>query len=144
MDQPELIALLQQEVKSLSNYLEQDDYANACADASRETGWAFPVTDDFRVHWMKERAKRALFFYLWSESAHKFRVEQIALNQRFEHYAEIIKTMDGAFEAVQEQRPEHFTATESYKMFGTVAGTGLMHDSLGRDITDYSRFNSGE
>jgi len=64
MTQTEMEEKLEEEVKGLSTYLEGDDYTNACNDASMETGWSFPVSTDFKILWMKQRAKRALFFYL--------------------------------------------------------------------------------
>ena len=74
----QMMTLLEKEVKGLTSYLDSDDYSNACDDASRETGFTFPVADGFQTLWMKSRAKRHIFFYLLTESAHKFKYEQIA------------------------------------------------------------------
>lgn len=135
MTKDEMIDLLPLEVKGLSSYLVDDDYSNACDDAERETGWAFPVTTDFRILWTKNRAKRYLFFYLMTESAHKFKYEQISLNQRFEHYFSIIKQMDVDFEKVQNDHPEEFITTDSYLLFGTKIDAGFAYDEIGNDTT---------
>ncbi|RLI01786.1 hypothetical protein DRO30_03600, partial [Candidatus Bathyarchaeota archaeon] len=82
MTKSELITLLEEEIKGLSSYLISSDYSNACDDASKETGWSFPVSGDFKIFWIKQRAKRHLFFYLLTESAHKFKFEQINLQHR--------------------------------------------------------------
>jgi hypothetical protein len=142
MDRTEFITLVTQEVRGLGNILTADDYSNATDDALRETAWSLPVTVDFKIYWLKQRAKRHLFFYLMSESAHKFKVKQLALNQRFDHYKELIVQMDKDFLAIIESRPEMFTellagGVDTYKMFGQVAGPGFEYDAVGNDITDY-------
>jgi hypothetical protein len=98
-----MITLLEKEVKGLTSYLDSDDYSNACDDASRETGFSYPVADGFQTLWMKSRAKRHIFFYLLTESAHKFKYEQINLQHRFEHYRDIIKYMDAEYEKALEE-----------------------------------------
>ena len=64
MTRNELIVKLQQEVKGLTSYLEEEDYDNAIDDALRDTGWSLPTTVNFNIIWIKDRAKRHLFFYL--------------------------------------------------------------------------------
>lgn len=136
MTQTEMEEKLEEEVKGLSTYLEGDDYTNACNDAARETDWSFPVTTNFKILWMKNRAKRHLFFYLYSESAHKFKYEQINLNQRFDHYDKIIKRMDEDFAAALEANPEEFAGAEAYELFGTKSDAGFQYDPItGKDIT---------
>ncbi len=136
MTQTEMEEKLEEEVKGLSTYLEGDDYTNACNDASMETGWSFPVSTDFKILWMKQRAKRALFFYLFSESAHKFKYESINLNQRFDHYKIIIETMDKSFADAIEANPQEFANVEAYELFGTSARAGYSYDSItGKDMT---------
>ena len=130
-----MLELLPTEVRGLNNYLTAEDYSNACDDASRETGWRFPVTDDFQVLWMKNRAKRHLFFYLLSESAHKFKYEGISLNQRFDHYLALTKQMDVDFEKAQETNPEEFMTGDSYLLFGTKIDAGFSYDEIGEDTT---------
>ncbi len=136
MTKEEMQALLLEEVKGLSSYLDSEDYSNACDDSVRETGWAFPVTVDYKIYWMKERAKRALFFYLLTESAHKFKYKQINLQHRFEHHKAIIEMMDGQFLKAQEDRPDQFADVSSFKMFGTKIDAGFQYETeTGRDIT---------
>ena len=135
MNENQLKVLLKQEVKSLSSKLVAQDYTNAVDDAGRETGWSFPVDDDFEAYWMKQRAKRHLFFYLLSESAVKFKVEQINLQHKFDHFKILIKDMDQKFEAIQESRPEKFAGVDAFKMFGTKIDAGFSADHVGRDTT---------
>lgn len=136
MTQSEMEEKLEEEVKSLSTYLDGDDYTNACNDASMETGWAFPVSTNFKTLWMKQRAKRHLFFYLFSESAHKFKYEQINLNQRFDHYKIIIETMDKSFADALEANPQEFADVDAYELFGTSASAGFQYDPItGKDTT---------
>jgi hypothetical protein len=135
MDKNGMIFLLKQEVRGLSSKLVANDYDNAIEDAQRETGWAFPVTVDFRIHWLKLRAKRHLFFYLASESAHKFKAKQFSLNQRFEHYTALIKNMDEEFLLAQEMHPEEFTGADVSALFGHKIDAGYAYDEFGRDIT---------
>jgi hypothetical protein len=142
MDKSALTTLITQEVKGLSVNLAAEDYSNAIDDALRETAWSLPVTVDFKIYWLKQRAKRHLFFYLMSESAHKFKVKQLALNQRFDHYKELIVQMDKDFLAIIDSQPEMFTellagGVDTYKLFGQVAGPGFEYDEMGNDITDY-------
>lgn len=111
------------------------DYDNACNDASRETGWTFPVEGDFKIYWFKQRAKRHLFFYLLSESAVKFKVEQINLQHKFDHFKILIKDLDTKFENIQESRPEMFAGVDAFKLFGTKIDAGFSSDGVGRDTT---------
>jgi len=135
MTRDEMLELLPLEVRGLNNYLVDEDYSNACDDAARDTGWSFPITDDFRILWQKNRAKRHLFFYLLSESAHKFKYEGISLNQRFDHYFTLVNKMDSEFEKVQETHPEEFMTVDSYLLFGTKIDAGFSYDEVGRDTT---------
>jgi len=127
--------LLQQEVKGLSAYLDPQDYTNACNDASRETGWSFPTTTDFRTLWMKERAKRHIFFYLLTQSAHKFKYQQVNLQHRFDHYERLIKYMDNAFLTAMENSIEEWAGVSAFKIFGTKVDAGFAYDDVGKDIT---------
>jgi len=127
---------LQEEVKGLTTYLVDEDYTNAIADASRETGWSLPISDTFKEYWFKARAKRHLFFYLLSESAHKFKVKQINLQHRFDHYNILVKEMDEKFVAVQENYPELFTSADYEFLFGSKIDAGFAYEpQTGRDIT---------
>jgi len=129
------------EVKGLSSYLDGDDYTNACNDASRETGWSFPVTADFKILWMKQRAKRHLFFYLMSESAYKFKYEQINLQHRFAQLKLSIEMMDDSFAAAIEANPQEFADVDAYELFGTAARAGFQYDPITGKDTTYSDDN---
>ena len=135
MTRSEMEILLQQEVKGLSSYLDPVDYKNACGDASRETGWSFPTSTDFRSYWMKQRAKRHLFFYMVTESAHKFKYQQVNLQHRFEHYWKLIQMMDGAFLLAMDANPDEFAGVSAFKIFGTKVDAGFAYDEVGRDIS---------
>ena len=137
MTEAELIAKIKEEVKNLTTYLEDPvDYENALADAYRETGWAVPITSDFQLVWIKQRARRHLFFMLLSESAHKFKYDKINLQDRFKHYSTLVKMMDEKFAKAITDNPTEFAGVDAYKLFGTVAGTGLAYEPLtGRNIT---------
>ena len=132
----QMTTLLEQEVKGLSSYLDSDDYSNACDDASRETGWAFPVADGFQTYWVKTRAKRHIFFYLMSESAHKFKFEAINLQHRFEHYKSIIDFMDRQFEEAKEEYAADFTGANAVDLFDTKIDAGFRYEEdTGRDMS---------
>jgi len=140
MTRDDLLDLLPTEVKGLSRYLVSDDYENAVNDAANETGWAFPITGSDSVststmeYWIKNRAKRHLFFYLMSESAHKFKYDVIALNQRFDHYHLILKTMDEQWSVFTAENPQLFI-TDSSNWFCTKVDAGFAYDEFGEDIT---------
>ncbi len=137
MTQSELVAQLKEEVKGLTSSLSADtDYENAIDDAERETEWTLPQTTNFRIFWLKERAKRHLLFYLLTESAKKFKIQDINLQHRFQHYRELIKMMDEQFLAIQESRPEEFANVDAFRMFGTKIDAGFEYEPLtGRDFT---------
>jgi len=136
MTRDELIMKLQQEVKGLTSYLATPDYENAVDDALRDTGWSLPNSTVFKIQWMKDRAKRHLFFYLQTESAHKFKFEQINLQQRFQHYTILIKTMDEDFEKAKLENVHEFAGVDSFKIFGTQVEPGFAYEpETGRDVT---------
>jgi len=136
MTKDQLIVRLEQEVKGLTSYLDSIDYRNAVEDASMETGFSFPVSTDFSIYWVKYRAKRHLFFYLLTESAHKFKYEQINLQHRFEHYKVIIERMDKEYDAVLENSYLEFSGASNVNVFGTKIDAGFQYDPLtGRDTT---------
>ena len=141
MTRDDLLELLPIEVKGLSRYLAEDDYENAINDASNETGWLFPITGSdvkqtsFMEYWIKSRAKRHLFFYLMSESAHKFKYDVISLNQRFDHYALILKKMDEDWAKFVEENPELFISGDPASWFCTKIDAGFAYDEFGNDVT---------
>jgi len=134
MNQSEMVAWLPVKVKSLSSYLDPADYTEAVDSAEEELGWTLPQTGD-KLFWLKQRALRHLFFALMSESAHKFKFEQVNLNQRFDHYRSLIKDLDKKFEEAKEENPVLFADVSTYKFFGTKVDAGFASDGLGRDRT---------
>ena len=141
MTADELKELLEQEIKGLRTKIDSNDLDNAVNNAQRDTGWVCPVTSDFQIQWLKERSKRWLFFFLWSESAHKFKFEQINLQNRFEHYKQLIEYMDKQFEAAKEENIAEFAGASAYEMFGTKIEAGFQYDDVGNDTT-YEGTNS--
>lgn len=138
MDLNELTEKMVQRVKNLSQYLVDDDYTNAIEDALEELGWTLPVTDTFKTLWIKKRTYRHLIFYLYTESAAKFKFEQISLNQRFEHYGDILKKIDEEYTQAKEEFMNEFEDIDPSKMFTTYVPSGFQYDDLGRDVTNYT------
>ncbi len=138
MTKAEFIALAKEEVKGLTSYLVDNDYDNAADDAVRETGWVYPVSGNFKEYWTKQRIKRHLFFYLYTESAHKFKYKQINLNHRFEHYHKMLfgkGGMDEKFAEAIEERPDLFAGVSVSHLFGTKVDAGFQYSPTGRDTT---------
>jgi hypothetical protein len=135
----DFIEIIILEIKGLSRYLEIEDYENALADAERECGWSTSVLTNFRIYWLKQRMKRHLFFYLMSESAHKFKYEQINLQHRFDHYFKLIEMMDGKFKEIMEEHPNEFLDVlgidDVSGLFGTKVDAGFSYSPSGRDTT---------
>lgn len=129
--------LLQEEVKGLSSYLVDEDYTNAIRDAEIETGFSLPLEDDiYDFLWLKKRAKRHLFFFLYSESAHKFKVDQINLQHRFEHYDKMIAVMDKEWKEELEANPHKYANVNPCHLFGSKVDAGFAYENeTGRDIT---------
>ena len=136
MTKSEMESLLQEEVKGLTNYLSSPDFSNACDDASRETGFTFALSTDFQIQWVKDRAKRHLFFYLLTEAAHKFKYEQINLQHRFEHYRRLVRDMDWRYAKALEENYLEFSGASEVNIFGTKIDAGFQYDPItGRDTT---------
>lgn len=135
MTKNELTTLVAVEVKGLDDFLDSVDYDNAADDAVREFDTSFPISGNTVTYWVKKRTKRHLFYYLMTEAAHKFRLEQINVNQRFDHYKSIIEFEDSEFEKFKEARPDLFANVEAYKLFGTKVDAGFSYDHVGRDAT---------
>lgn len=123
---------------AISGYLTSGEVDECCDEAMGDTGWSFPVSGTFQEHWSKQRTKRHCYFRLWTQTARKFKVEQIHLGERFNHYGKVIEFMDIRFEKIMEECPEEFSGVDAYKMFGTVVRPGIKYDIAGNDITDYT------
>jgi len=136
MTKSELIALVTEEVKGLSSQYVADDYSNAADDASRDCGWAFPQTSDFRIKWLKERMKRHLFSYLLDQSLYKFKYKNISLGDRWKHLTKRVADMDAAFEKIKEEEIHEFADVAAFNMFPTQIDSGFATENqTGRNIT---------
>jgi hypothetical protein len=133
-DRDELIVMVQGRLKGLSSQFSDDDYDAAVDDAGEELGWSLPTTDRFKLHWFKLRARRHLISYLLAESANKFSVDQIKLNQKFTNLHDLVKQMDEDYHRAQEESPELFSGADSSRIFKMVPA-GFRNDWLGRDTT---------
>jgi hypothetical protein len=90
---------------------------------------------------VKERAKRHIFFYLLSESAHKFKYEQINLQHRFEHYRKIVRDMDWRYDKAKEEFYLEFSEASTVNAFGTKIDAGFQYDPLTGQETTYDDDN---
>lgn len=136
MTRDELVYRVKTSIKGLSNYFDDIDYELAVDDAQRDTSFTLPASTSFRIKWLMERTKRHLFFMLYSESAHKFKVKQFSLNQRFDHYNTLIKQLDEKFEKALEEEMFEFAGVEATQAFGHQLAPGFAYDrTTGKDIT---------
>jgi hypothetical protein len=133
-DRDELIQMIQSRIKGLSKQFIDEDYEGAIEDTEEELGWSLPITDKFQLHWFKLRARRHLISYLLAESANKFSVDQIKLNQKFENLQKLVIQMDEDYHRAMDEYPELFADADAGKLFAMVPA-GFKNDWLGRDIT---------
>ena len=143
MNQQDVVDEMQKAMKSAADYLESDDYGLAIEEAQLET-WPLPLTDSYRKLWFKRRVKRHLFFILSTDSSKKFRVESYYLQQRFEHFRDMVKYLDNQFAEEKEENPDAFPVPPSEgdpaEKMGSKIDAGFAYDKTGRDIT-YTREN---
>ena len=136
MTKAELITLVTEELKGLSTQFEASDYDNAADDSSRDNGWAFPQSTDFKIKWLKERMKRHLFSYLLDQSLYKFKYKNINLSDRFKNLTKRVADMDAAFEKAQEEFIYEFADVSAYNMFPNQIDSGFATESqTGKDRT---------
>ncbi|MEN6445584.1 MAG: hypothetical protein ABFC98_06010 [Candidatus Cloacimonas sp.] len=134
MTSGELITVVQQELKGLSTRFEAVDFVNAASDAVADTGWSFPVTDNYKVKWLKQRVVRNLYFMLRSESAHKFKVDGINLQHRFDHYQKLVESMDEEWKV--EIGGIMNTTEDKAGIAGVKMDAGFVYEKrTGRDLT---------
>jgi len=145
MNQAEMLTLLKLELRDTATQF-TDNELGACIDTSeRETGFSLPTSENFRIHWVKERAKRACFYMLLIDNAPKVRYEQIYLQQKYDHYNKIIAQMDKDFAKAVKDNGLEFSGIDVddlYKMFGSNISSGFAYsDITGEDITyeDYMK-----
>lgn len=136
MTKDELITLVTEELKGLSSQFVAEDYSNAADDASRDCGWAFPQTTDFKIKWLKERMKRHIFSYLLDQSLYKFKYKNISLGDRWKHLTKRVADMDEAFEKIQEEYVHEFADVSAFNLFPSQIDSGFATEpQTGRDIT---------
>jgi uncharacterized protein YeeX (DUF496 family) len=133
-DRDELILMVEARIKGLSQQFKPEDYEAAVDDAEEELGWSLPTTDTFKLHWLKLRARRHLISYLLAESATKFSVDQIKLNQKFTNLHDLVKQMDEDYHRAMDEYPELFADADASRIFKMVPA-GFRNDWLGRDTT---------
>jgi hypothetical protein len=133
MEKSELITLVLGDA-SLGDYLTSGEVDECCDEMIGDTGWAFPLSGSFQEYWGKLRTKRHGYFRLWAGSVRKFKVEQIHLGERFQHYGKMIEFMDLRFDKMME---EDLSMIDTYERFGTIARPGIEYDIAGNDITEY-------
>ena len=130
----QVVAIVVQEVKGLSDLFTSDDYTNARVTAEAELGWTFPV-EGFRFIWMKNRIKRHLIYILLFDSAKSFKIKQYNLQHKFEHYRAMIRDMDRDFEEEMAANIAEFAGVDSFKLFGVKIDAGLSYDTTGNETT---------
>lgn len=136
MTSDELKTLLQTELMGLADRYDSDDYDNAIDAAERDTGWSMPVTTSFKIKWMIQRSKRALFEMRLHASADKFKYDRASINQRFDHFFKLINRMDDEFEAAKLDDPAAFAGVDDYQLFTHKIDAGFAYEAqTNRDIT---------
>lgn len=123
------------QLSTTATALTSDGLESAVTTAMTELGWSFPVNDAMQCMWILSRAQRHACYILWVASAHKFKYKQVNLQNRFEHYEKLIKSMDSAYENALKTQSNIFSSVSSYSLFGTLVGAGFVYDSMGRDLT---------
>jgi hypothetical protein len=134
-DKSAAIEILKKELGDSAEYPSDDQYDRSVEKAIQELGWGFPISANFKKFWFIERAKRHIFFFLQSESAHKFKYKQINLQNRFEHYERLIRKMDRDFQEAMDSNPTEFANVEPHLLFGHVVHAGFSYDEAGQDTT---------
>lgn len=139
MEKEELLALLRIHLKGLSEHFDDTALEEGLSSAIRELGWKLPVTKDFRVYWILERAKRACVSAMCLDTAYAFKFKQINLQHRFEHFHAMIKEMDNQFALAKKEHPDEFLpdmedmdTAEKLSSFGDYHGAGFHYDITGR------------
>lgn len=140
MTKNELSIIVQKRLRQISDYILPEDVLEAIEDAERETGWTLPVSGSFKEYWIINRSKRHVYEILRTGNAHKFKVEGINLQHRFDHYHKLIQEMDVKFEAAVKDNPAEFAGVDTFKMFGTKIDAGFVYDDQGKD-TSYDTDN---
>lgn len=108
----------------------------AITQALGELGWNLPITDIRKCAWALKRGRRHALDVICTTSAHKFKYKQINLNQRFEHYFSLVKSMDEEYQRALEHDPA-LLDVDPVGIFGTYINNGFVYDQFGNDVTKY-------
>ena len=137
MTKDEFIAEVQTEFGStLRAEYSSDQFTSAADQAARDTGWAYPVSGDFKISWQKQRMQRHLFAYMMYINARKFKFEQINLQHKFGNFKDLVKMLDEDFRRAMEENPTAFANTDAWEGFGHVADPGFAYEEqTGRDLS---------
>jgi len=142
MNEAELIAVVTREIRTLADNFDADDYADAVDTAEGECGFSLPQSGTFKVKWLKDRTKRALFFsFISGDLAEDFQYKQVHLEHPFKHFLALIQEMDRAFEKAIEENPEEFADVSAALLFGTKIDAGFQYDPVTGDDTTYTDDN---
>ena len=142
MTQAEMLILLKLELRDSATQFTDPEFDSCIDTGERETGFSLPSTENFRIHWVKERAKRACFYMLLIDNAPKVRYEQIYLQQKYDHYKKLIDDMDKAYkQAIEDNAIEFSGITDVYKMFGSSISAGFSYDTITGEDTTYCDWN---
>lgn len=143
-DTDTLIEALKLEMGASVDLITDESYARIAEKTMLELRWVFPVTDSFKEFWTVERARRHALYLLYVEAAQKFKYKQISLNQRFDHYAAIIKQMDEAFKVALDENPAMFPGVATDAGFTQYIGAGFEYSDLGADVSPSVNVISGD
>jgi hypothetical protein len=142
--QKEHVAAIELELSSTSRNLSDEEMEQAAKKSMLELRWVYPIQDSFKEYWAIERGKRHALAILLNVSAHKFKYKQINLNQRFDHYFKLLKSMDEEFAKVIDDYPTIFPGVETEHGFTSYIPAGFEEDFLGRDRSPDTVDISGE
>ena len=136
MTESEIVFLVQRQIKSLSSNFDSGDYADAVAEAKRETGFSLPTSTTFQIFWLIQRIKRALLFTLLTENVESFKVKQINLQQKFDNLSKLVEYMDKEFIRIQKEEPHEFAQVSVTQLFGHKVDAGFSYEEdTGRETT---------
>lgn len=119
----------------LSTRLEDTAIGFAANQAIDELGWSFPLSAGVKKFWGIQRGKRHAIDILCTTAAYKFKYKQISLNQRFDHLKALLVQMDEAWQDALKTDPALMDVADTYTVFGTYVGNGLIYDQHGRDVS---------
>lgn len=133
----ELIQFVKDTMGASFEKVSDDGFTRAVTQASQELHWTLPLDNPQKEFWMVERTKRFVIYILLIESAHKFQYKKISLQQRFQHYYQLLQLMDAQFAKALEDEPSLFDVG-TYSNLGSYISAGFSYDFItGEDISNY-------